>query len=281
MRSWWLAGNGTCVPPEVTMAGSRAAGHHRRVKVIAAGSPRPSKRAAPLARGVMGGMLLVAAGIGVVGLIAATGILEASGHAGDSRFGQQIIGSAAWGLAFLIPGLFVVLGLARIVRAVENRPGSPRVRPAAAERSRISDDYLVAQGIHLPDGRSIPEVVIGPHGLTIVEELPPRRASRQGSHHWEVRDRSGRWHTVEHPVDRAARDVERLRRWLGAHLDGYTPRFTAVIVSDDDRVSRSTEVAVIRQRQLADFLDAQPAQRQMSTDRRERIAALLRPLVDA
>jgi hypothetical protein len=40
-------------------------------------------------------------------------------------------------------------------------------------------------------------------------------------------------------------------------------------------------VAVIRRDQLADFLGAQPPLRQMTADRRERIAGLLRDLVEA
>jgi hypothetical protein len=225
-------------------------------------------------------MLLVIIGLGVIGLILATGILQSVGQVGDSRITQQLFGTATWGLAFLIPGLFIVLGLARIVRAVEARPRPRRDRPAASQRGRISDDFQVAQTVRLPDGRTIPEVVVGPHGLTVVEEVPPRHASRQGSHHWEVRDRSGRWSAVEHPLDRAARDVERLRRWLGNHMEDYTPRFTAVCIADDDRVARSSDVAVIRRSQLADFLGAQPPLRQMTLDRRDRIAALLRDLVE-
>jgi len=250
------------------------------VKVIAAASPRPRARTPSLARAFVGGALLVAAGLGVVLLIVVSGVMQSVGQIGDSRITQQVFGTATWGLAFLIPGLFIVLGLARIVRAVEARPRPRRDRPAASQRGRISDDFLVAQGVRLPDGRTIPEVVIGPHGLTVVEEVPPRHASRQASHHWEVRDRAGRWTAVEHPLDRAARDVERLRRWLGNSMEDYTPRFTAVCVSDDDRVGRSSEVAVIRREQLAEFLGAQPPLRQMTTDRREVIAGLLRDVVD-
>lgn len=250
------------------------------MKVIVAASPRPRARTPSLARAVAGGVLLVIIGLGVVGLIVATGVMQSVGQVGDSRITQQLFGTATWGLAFLIPGLFIVLGLARIVRAVEARPRPKRDRPAASQRGRISDEFMVAQAVRLPDGRTIPEVVVGPHGLTVVEEVPPRHASRQGSHHWEVRDRSGRWNAVEHPLDRASRDVERLRRWLGSQMEDYTPRFTAVCIADDDRVARNTDVAVIRRNQLADFLDAQPPLRQMTLDRRDRIAGLLRELVE-
>ena len=251
------------------------------MKVIAAASPRSRPRAPSIARATIGGLLLVAIGVGVVAVILASGVMQTVGQIGDSRITQQLFGTATWGLAFLIPGLFIVLGLARIVRAVEARPRPTRDRPAASQRGRISDDYQVAQSVRLPDGRTIPEVVVGPHGLTVVEEVPPRHASRQASHHWEVRDRTGRWTAIEHPLDRAARDVERLRRWLGNHMEDFTPRFSAVCIADDDRIARTAEVAVIRRNQLAEFLDAQPPLRQMTADRRERIAGLLRDLVDA
>ena len=275
------AGNGTCVTPEVAMVRAGPTGHDRDVKIIVSAAPRPRPRASSLARAVVGGLLLVAFGLFVVGLIVASGVMQSVGQVGDSRITQQLFGTASWGLAFLIPGLFIVLGLARIVRAAEARPRARRDRPAASQRGRISDDYLVAQGVRLPDGRSIPEVVVGPHGLTVVEEVPPRHASREASHHWEVRDRTGRWTAVEHPLDRAARDVERLRRWLGSYMEDYTPRFTTVCIDDDGRIRRSSEVAVIRRDQLAEFLGAQPPLRQMTTDRRQRIAGLLRDLVEA
>lgn len=281
MRPQGQAGNGTDVPPEGAMVMTVGAQHHRRVKVIAAASPRPRTGRTSLARGVVGGALLFVFGLGLVTVIIASGAMQGVGQVGDSRIGQQLFGTAVWALAFLIPGLFIVLGLARVVRAVDAMPRSRRIGPATAASGRISDEYLVAQDARLPDGRSIPEVVIGPHGLTVVEELPPRRASRQGSYHWEVRDRAGRWHAVEHPVDRAARDVERLRRWLSASMEDYTPRFTAVVVSTDDRVARTSEVAVVRPDQLPEFLDAQPPLRQMTLDRRERIAGLLREVIEA
>jgi hypothetical protein len=266
--------------PKGPWSGPVAKGTIDRVKVIAAASPRPRPRTPSLGRAIVGGGLLVAFGLGVVALILASGVMESVGRIGDSRITQQVFGTATWGLAFLIPSLFVVLGLARIVRAVEARPRPRRDRPAASQRTRISDEFQVAQAVRLPDGRTIPEVVVGPHGLTVVEEVPPRHASRQASHHWEVRDRTGRWTAVEHPLDRAARDVERLRRWLGNYMEDYTPRFTAVCISDDDRVTRTNEVAVIRRNQLAEFLGAQPSLRQMTSDRRERIAGLLRDLVE-
>ena len=74
-------------------------------------------------------------------------------HVGDSRVSQQLFGTATWGLAFLIPGLFIVLGLARIVRAVEARPRPRRDRPAASQRGRVSDDFQVAQ-TRAPAGRA-------------------------------------------------------------------------------------------------------------------------------
>ena len=64
-------------------------------------------------------------------------------------------------------------------------------------------------------------------------------------------------------------------------MEDYTPRFTAVCISDDDRLRRTSEVAVIRRDQLAEFLHAQPALRQMTADRRDRIAGLLRDVVGA
>jgi hypothetical protein len=257
------------------------AAHHAHMQVIHAAGPRRRASAVAVASRFLVGLVVLAAAAGSTVVIATSGMLDELGRLGSSRLEQQLIGTLGWALAFLVPGTIAVLGLATIWRAVDRLPRRRRTRPVAAMAEQMSDDYVVVEDVRLPDGRDVAEIVVGPHGLTVVEELPPARVSRPGSHHWEVRAAGGRWLTIENPLDRAARDGERLRRWLGAHFEDFLPRITVAVVADDERVSRTAEVAVLSAAQLPRFFAAQPVVRQMSADRRARIEALLRELLTA
>ena len=251
------------------------------MQVISAAEPRRRASAFAAAARFLVGLVVLAVAAGCAWVIAGSGMLDEFLRLGSSRQEQQLLGTLGWALAFLVPGTIAVLGLATMWRAVDRLPRRRRTRPAAALAGQLSDDYAVVEGVRLPDGRDVPEIVVGPHGLTLVEELPPARVSRPGSHHWEVRVAGGRWLTIENPLDRAARDGERLRRWLGAHFEDFLPRITVAVVADDERVSRTAEVAVLSAAQLPRFLAAQPSVRQMTADRRARIETLLRELLTA
>ena len=255
--------------------------HDARMQVIRAAGPQRRRAAASVVAGLVAGLILLAIGAVIVWSIFTSNLLDGLDRVGSSALEQQLLGTLAWGLAFLVPGSFAVLGLLSIVRAADGRPRSRRLRPAASLQAALSDDYIVAEDVRLPDGRLVPEIVIGPHGLTVIEELPPAAVSRPGSHGWEVRGTGGRWLNIENPLDRAARDGERVRRWLGSHMEDFVPRISVAVVADDRRVARTAEVAVLRPEELPGFLAAQPALRQMSPDRRGRIEALLRELLVA
>ena len=62
-----------------------------------------------------------------------------------------------------------------------------------------------------------------------------RRTSRATSgRRWELRDDRGRWVPIEAPVDRASRDAERVRGWLGGEDRDFVVRVYAAIVTDDN-----------------------------------------------
>jgi len=248
--------------------------------IRAAGPQRRGATASVVARLLVGLVLLALAAL-IVWSVVTTGVLDGLDRVGNSVLEQQLLGTLAWGLAFLLPGAFAVLGLLSIVRAVGGRPRRRRSGPVVSLEAALSDEYTVAEDVRLPDGRFVPEIVVGPHGLTVVEELPPAAVSRPGSHGWEVRGAGGRWLPIEDPLDRAARDGERVRRWLGTHMEDFVPRISVAVVADDRRVARTSEVAVLRSEELPGFFAAQPALRQMSPDRRRRIEALLRELLVA
>ncbi|HEV8516644.1 MAG TPA: nuclease-related domain-containing protein [Candidatus Limnocylindrales bacterium] len=229
------------------------------------------------------GMLILGTGVLGVGLALAyvaltTPLVADLSNAGAGRLGRPLGGALVWALALLIPGTLVIIGLARVLGALERSMviRGIRPRPASAVATHLSDDYTVVQGVTLPDQRVLPEVVVGPHGILLVEELPPARATRRHGPYWEVRLVSGRWRPIENPVDRAGRDAERLRNWIANEDGQFAPRTYAAVVTDGHSVERTSAVAVLTGEQLPAFLDSMPPARQMDAERRGRIVELLR-----
>ena len=136
--------------------------------------------------------------------------------------------------------------------------------------------YSVAEGVRLPDRRVVPEVVVGPAGVLVVEELPPPAVSRHRGPYWEVRLAIGRWIPIENPVERAARDAARLKNWLRSEGEDLSPRMYAAVIADGHEVERTNEVAVLTRDQIPAFLAAMPPINHMTRERRARITNLLR-----
>ncbi len=227
---------------------------------------------------VVVGTLFLGAGIAITYVALTTSVVSDLARLGQGRVGSPLAGILVWALAFIVPGSLVVLGLARLVFAVElslalRGSGLP---PVASLAAQLPDDYTVAEDVRLPDRRVIPEVVVGPHGLALIEELPPSRASRQRGPYWEVRLLSGRWVPIENPLDRAARDSERLRRWIRSLEEDFSPRVYAAVVGDGHRVDRTSWVAVVTRDQIPGFLGALPPVRHMTRERQARLVELLR-----
>jgi hypothetical protein len=223
------------------------------------------------------GAVLVGVGLAAGYIALSTPLVAAVSRLGEGRIGS-VGGALTWALAFLIPGSLVVAGAVRLVAALELqvalRPA--RQRPVASLAKELPDDYTVAEGVRLPDRRVVPEVVVGPAGVLVVEELPPPTASRHRGPYWEVRLAIGRWIPIENPVDRAARDAARLKNWLRSQEEDLSPRMYAAVVADGHDVERTNEVAVLTRDQIPGFLAAMPPIHHMTPERRARIANLLR-----
>jgi hypothetical protein len=190
---------------------------------------------------------------------------------------QMIAGALAWTFALIAPSVFLLVGLFKLVDAIELillRRARPR--PAAAVVRSLPDDHIVAVRIRLPDGRVVPELVIGPFGVAVVEELPPAGASRQSGGRWEVRVSSGKWIPIENPIDRASRDAERVRRWLAHEDNDHIVKVYATVVTEDPNLTRSADCAVTRPDELPAWIAALPVQRSLFPERRERIVELVR-----
>ncbi len=121
--------------------------------------------------------------------------------------------------------------------------------------------------LRLPDGRRIPDVVVGPHGIAIFEALPPAAAARRTGERWEVRFADRTWRPIENPLQRAVRDAERLRGHLEAQERDFVVRVQAVVLGDPADVGRTEACSVVAPDDVPAWLAALPAQRGLTPDR--------------
>jgi hypothetical protein len=227
---------------------------------------------------VVGGILVV--GAGVLGfLVFSTEFLGQFTPSGRANPTQLAAGALAWTFALTAPAGFGLVGLVRLGSAVERaaarrRPPSPTVRIART----VADDHAVAARVRLPDGsRVVPELVIGPFGAAVIEELPPAGAViSRGIRNWEVRLADGKAHMIDHPLERAARDAERVRVWFASDDSDHVVKVYAAVVGTDPSVSRTPSCAYITPEQVGPWLASLPPQRSFDADRRERVIKLVR-----
>ena len=190
-------------------------------------------------------------------------------------------GILVWGFAIVVPAAFLILGFARLVSVLDGLSGSrpKRVTPHLAQA--LGSDHLAATDLVLPGGRRLHEMVLGPFGIAVLGDVPPRSFTRHVGARWEIRDNRGRWIPIENPVQRASRDAERVRGWLASDDRDFLVRVYAAIVTDDPTIERSPDCAVVPTSELASWLEALPIQRGLTTTRREHLVELVRALAAA
>lgn len=245
----------------------------------------PSRRAAAarasvtsIVIGSLVGAALIAVGLWLGYLAFSTSIVARLMEAPRPGPASIALGVVAWAVALTAPACFVIVGAARLLRAVEPL-SAPRRRSVSSLAGTLSDQYVAATRVHLPDGRLIPELVVGPHGAAVFEELPPRAASRHVGGRWEVRLTDGRWVPLENPLDRATRDADRVRRWLADDDRDFLIKVYAAVVGEDESVARTATCAVITRDQIPAFLASLPPQRTLTPSRLERIVEHVRSAV--
>jgi hypothetical protein len=251
------------------------------MQVIASSrAPRPSRLLPALVMGAAVGFVLLGGGILLAYLTLGTSFLGQFTPSGRANTTQLVTGAVAWSFALTAPALFAIVGLMRLVGVVELASAvRPKRGPTSSLATTLSDEYVVAQRVPLPDGRSVPALVIGPFGVAVVEELPPLAAVRRNSSAWEVRTSDGRWRAMEHPLDRASRDAERVRRWLEQDDRDHVVKVYAVIVAPDGALERSSMCAVVSPEQLGGWVGSLPPQRSLTASRRERLVEVVRGAV--
>jgi len=199
----------------------------------------------------------------------------------DLRAGGPIaplLGAAALAAALTAPAGFAIVGIARLGGAVGNARAGHRATPPVARRADLlPESCTVIPRIRLPDGRGIPDVVVGPHGVAFFEPLPPAAATRRSGERWEARFADGTWRPIENPLERAGRDADRLRRHLEAQERDFAVRVQSAVLGDPGSVGRTDGCSVVAPDDVPAWLAALPAQRGLTSDR---LAHLLEILAD-
>ena len=212
-------------------------------------------------------------------LVFATPLLSRLLDLGASGPAAPVMGAAALAVALTAPAAFAVVGIARLSRAVGHARAAGRATPPVARRARLlPEGCTVIARLRLPDGRRIPDVVVGPHGIAIFEALPPAAAARRTGERWEVRFADRTWRPIENPLQRAVRDAERLRGHLEAQERDFVVRVQAVVLGDPADVGRTEACSVVAPDDVPAWLAALPAQRGLTPDRLAHLRQVLADL---
>lgn len=227
--------------------------------------------------GAVIGLVLLVGGLAIGWLTFGTPFLSRFSPVGRPDTSQQVAGVLAWTFALIAPATFVVFGLAKIATIIDAGRSARRAKtPVARLAGSLGDEYVVASRLRLPDGRLVPELVVGPFGAAVIRELPPAGAARRRGTAWEVRTTDGSWAPLENPLDRASRDAESVRRWLAQHDQDFLVKVFAAVVAPDESLSRTPTCAVVTQAQIAAWLGSLPPQRSLTPARLERLLERIR-----
>jgi hypothetical protein len=251
------------------------------MQVIAAAPSVTILQRLAVARSAVVAALLVAAAASLAWLFIATpfvGSLIPEGRPSDA---QVILNVLVWTAVLVVPASLLLIGVTRLVEVIE-AASTLRPRPlSTAVRSALAEDNLAATDIRLPGGRRVHELVLGGFGIVVVGDVPPSSISRSVGTRWEIKDERGRWIPVEGPVDRTARDAERVRGWLAADDRDFVVKVYAVVVTNDQRVQRSSSCAVVRPADLPAWISTLAPQRGLTASRRERVEQLVKEIAAA
>jgi hypothetical protein len=238
---------------------------------------RPAR--GPLLMGTVVGGVLFAGGVVLAWLAFATPLVRVlTPSVVRPTVEQMAFGGLIWGVSLVAPPCFAIVGFIRLWQVGGVILRKPVPGPVARASKLLTDDYLVAPSLEMPDGRRLRNVVVGPFGLAVIGEAPPKAITRRHGSSWEVRRADGRWIPLEDPVDRTARDAERLRRWIGTEERDFIVKVYAAFVTDDPTISRTPLCAVIGPNEVAAWLTALPAQRSLYDTRRDDLIDRIRGL---
>lgn len=235
----------------------------------------------PVVASATAGTMFVVAGLILAYIVFGTPALSMVLPAGRADAGQMAVGMVVWAVALVAPAACILLGTSRLARMLATVRGRrPRATATAARLRDLPDDVIVASGLVLPDGRPLPDLIVGPFGAAVVRELPPATAVRIVQGHWQIHTARG-WTHYDDPLARTVRDAERVRRWLGHDDADFVVRTYAAVISRDLPIARTAACAVVAPDQLAAWIAALPPQRSITAGRRDRIIDRVREAAGA
>ena len=251
------------------------------MQLISPASESARRPVGAIVSGTLVGAVLVAGGLALAYLALATPLLMLLLPSGRTGPGQVATGVVVMAMALVAPLVFVAVGTTRLARLYAS------LRRKAEDRStleRLADslpaDVVGASDVPLYDGRSIPAMLIGPFGVVVLRETPPTSLTRVSGTSWELRTKAG-WVPIENPMERAARDAERVRHWLSDDdRDFLVKTYAAVVIRPGATLERTATCAVLTADQVPDYIASLPAQRTLTDSRLDGVLAQVREAVD-
>jgi hypothetical protein len=236
----------------------------------------------PIVSGTLVGATLVAGGLSLAYLAFATpmlGMLLPSGRTGPA---QVAVGMVVMALALVAPLVFIAVGANRLARLFASlRPRAEDLTTLERLAGSLPADVVGASDVPLDDGRTVPSMLIGPFGVLVLREAPPPSMARVSGSAWEARTRSG-WIPIENPMERAARDAERVRHWLSHDdRDFLVKTYAAVVARPGQGLARSPACAVITAEELPGFVASLPPQRSLTGSRLDAVLDQVREAVES
>jgi hypothetical protein len=243
-------------------------------------------RALVVAGRTVAGAGWVAVGLAAGWLVFATPLLVRAVNINAGSTLAPFLQAVAWAAAVTAPTCFILLGAIRLASAATHLRGRTRLfRPVHAMAGRLPAGMLALPTVRLPDGRAIPDVVLGPHGIAFFEMLPAPATSRHVGSHWEARSVDGEWRPIENPLERAARDGDSLRRFLESVDCGFVVRVYPVVTSRARPGAFEAELtgacSLVPLADVPGWLGSLRAQRSLSETRLQRIRQTLESLAQA
>jgi hypothetical protein len=241
----------------------------------------PSSRAHSLtvAECTTTGVGWLAVGLAACWLVFATPLVTLAVSLHSRSVASPLLGTAVWAVALTAPTCFIVIGISRLAGVASRlRRRAKPLRPVHAMAGRLPAGVVSLPTIRLPDGRQIPDVVLGSHGIAFFEPLPPPATTRRVDGRWEARLGDGSWRQIESPLDRAARDADSMRRFLAADDRDFIVKVHPAVMSSAPQVERTRTCAVVALADVPGWIAALPAQRSLSADRLQRLRLLLEGL---
>jgi hypothetical protein len=231
---------------------------------------------APLLTGTIAGTLFVVGGLVLAWIAWATPFLSHALPGGRPDPGQMATGIGIWAIALVGPAGFILFGTACLARNLASvRRAQPRRSSVVRALAGLPEDVIVASEITLSDGRGVGDLVVGAFGAAVIRELPPAAVTRVREGNWEARGARG-WIPLENPMERAVRDAERVRRWLGHDDMDFVVKVYTAVVGPNPSVERTAACAVLTPDTVAAWVTGLPPQRSLTAGRRDQLLELVR-----